>query len=252
MWPGCEPSAVNAEKPFPPIPSRASDITSDSRGERGSVARGARKTVDQSGRALGPRAIQTRERLLDATQALLEERSLRDISVVEIARNVETSPATFYQYFKDVPDATWHLAERAGQEVPALVAKIEAPWGGRKGFDNARALVTGYIEHWDAHRAVLRIRNLASEEGDRRFQKLRRDSSVPILEALAAKVKEAQAAGRLSEKNHPEASAAALASMLERLAAFRSELQALGVSREDLVETCARILVQAATGRSAP
>jgi len=216
------------------------------------MARGAKRTVDQSGRSLGPRALQTRQRLLDATEALLEERSLREISVVEIARSVETSPATFYQYFKDVPDATWHLAEQAGREAVALVEKIEAPWGGRGGFDTARELVSGFIDHWDAHRAVLRIRNLASEEGDRRFQKLRRETSVPLLDALGAKVREAQAAGRVSEKMKPEAAAAALLSMLERLAAFRAELEALGASREDLVETCARILVQAATGRAAP
>jgi len=216
------------------------------------MARGARKTVDQSGRALGPRALQTRERLLEATEALLEERSLRDISVVEIARSVDTSPATFYQYFKDVPDATLQLAEQAGTEIPPLVAMIEAPWGGRKGFETARDLVAGFIDHWDAHRAVLRIRNLASEEGDRRFQRIRRDASHPVLDGLAAKVKAAQGAGRLSREIHPYAAAAALASMLERLAAFHRELHALGIAREDLVETCARILVQAATGRAAP
>jgi AcrR family transcriptional regulator len=216
------------------------------------VARGARKPVDQNGRALGPRALQTRQRLLEATQALLEERGLRDISVVEIARKVETSPATFYQYFKDVADATLQLAEQAGAEVPGLVAKIEQPWTGRAGFEVARALVEGFIDHWDAHRAVLRIRNLASEEGDRRFQKARRDSTQPVLDGLAAKVREAQAAGRLPAQIHPYAAAAALASMLERLAAFHRELQAFGVSREDLVETCARILVQSTTGRTAP
>jgi len=208
--------------------------------------------VDQSGRALGPRALQTRQRLLDATRALLEERSLRDISVVEIARTVDTSPATFYQYFKDVPEATLQLAEQASREVPALVARIEQPWGGRKGLDAALELVAGYFDHWDAHRAVLRIRNLASEEGDRRFQRVRRDSTQPILEALAAKVEEAQKAGRLSDKIQPFAAAAALASMLERLAAFHREIQAFGATRQELVETCARILVQSATGRAAP
>jgi AcrR family transcriptional regulator len=216
------------------------------------VARGARKTVDQSGRALGPRALQTRQRLLDATRALLEERSLRDLSVVEIARNVDTSPATFYQYFKDVPDATLQLAEQASAEIPALVEKIQQPWGGMKGFDAARELVAGYFDHWDTHRAVLRIRNLASEEGDRRYQRVRREATQPILEALAAKVGEAQESGRLSEKIHPFAAAAALASMLERLAAFHREIQAFGATREELVETCARLLVQSATGRSAP
>jgi len=216
------------------------------------VVRGAKKTVDQSGRALGPRALHTRQRLLDATRALLEERSLRDISVVEIARNVDTSPATFYQYFKDVPEATLQLAEQACAEIPALVAKLEEPWGGRKGFEAARELVAAYFDHWDAHRAVLRLRNLASEEGDRRFQRVRRESIQPILEAFAAKVTDAQTSGRLSEKIHPFAAAAALASMLERLAAFHREIQAFGAQREELVETCARILVQSATGRSAP
>lgn len=214
------------------------------------MARGARKTVDQSGRALGPRALQTRQRLLDATEALLGERSLRDISVVEIARSVDTSPATFYQYFKDVADATLQLADQATAEIPPLVAKIERPWSGRKGLDAARELVAGYFDHWDAHRAVLRVRNLASEEGDRRFQRVRRASMQPILEALAAKVEEAQAAGRISEEVHSFAAAAALVSMLERLAAFHREIQAFGATREALVETCARILVQSATGRA--
>ena len=40
--------------------------------------------------------------------------------------------------------------------------------------------------------------------------------------------------------------------MLERLAAFHREIQAFGATRDDLVETCARILVQSATGRNAP
>jgi len=216
------------------------------------VARGARKTVDQSGRALGPRALQTRQRLLDATEALLGERGLRDISVVEIARSVDTSPATFYQYFKDVAAATLQLADQATAEIPPIAAKIERPWSGRKGLEAARELVADYFDHWDAHRAVLRVRNLASEEGDRRFQRVRRASMQPILEALAAKVAEAQQAGRISGEIHPFAAAAALTSMLERLAAFHREIQTFGATREALVETCARILVQSATGRSAP
>ena len=45
--------------------------------------------------------------------------------------------------------------------------------------------------------------------------------------------------------------AAALAAILERLAAYHQELEVLGVSREQLVETCARIVHQIVTGRSA-
>ncbi len=73
-----------------------------------------RKTVDQSGRALGPRALHTRQRLLDATVELLSQQSVRDLSVVEIAKRAGTSPATFYQYFKDVGEVTHkdHLYKR--------------------------------------------------------------------------------------------------------------------------------------------
>ena len=77
--------------------------------------------VDQSGRVLGPKAQQTRQRLLDATHALLARRGLRELRVVEIARKIGTSPATFYQYFSDVEEAVLSLAEQAGENVPAIV-----------------------------------------------------------------------------------------------------------------------------------
>jgi hypothetical protein len=112
--------------------------------------------------------------------------------------------------------------------------------------------VDAFIRHWDAHRAVLRLRNLAAEEGDRRFQRARRVALAPVLEHLAARVTEFQRAGRVSKELHPYAAAAALASILERLAAYHTELEYFGASREQLVETCARILLQSVTGRPAP
>jgi hypothetical protein len=48
---------------------------------------------------------------------------------------------------------------------------------------------------------------------------------------------------------HPYAAAAAMAAILERLAAYHRELEGFGMSRQDLVESCARILVQTLTGR---
>jgi len=59
--------------------------------------------------------------------------------------------------------------------------------------------VEAFIDHWDEHGAVLRVRNLAA--------------------------------------------------VLERLAAYRDELTAVGGSRADPVETSARLLHQTLTGR---
>ncbi|MFM7069395.1 MAG: TetR/AcrR family transcriptional regulator, partial [Actinomycetes bacterium] len=50
------------------------------------------------GRVPGRRGLATRQRLLDHTAALLATTSYRDLTVVDIAREAGTSPATFYQY----------------------------------------------------------------------------------------------------------------------------------------------------------
>ncbi len=208
--------------------------------------------VDQSGRALGPRALHTRQRLLDATVALLAERSVRDVSVVEIARKADTSPATFYQYFKDVGDATLVLADQAAEEMPAVLELIDGPWRGQKGLDTARAIVRAFVDHWDAYRAVLLVRNLWADEGDRRFMKVRRRALSPVIEHLAKLIETNQAQGRIAKEVHPAAAAAAMASILERLSAYHREIEYFGAGREELIESCARILFQTVTGRGAP
>ncbi len=216
------------------------------------MSEGETRAVDQSGRRLGPRALHTRQRLLDATVALLNERSVRDISVVEIARKANTSPATFYQYFRDVGEATLRLAEQAAEEMPAVIQLIDDSWRGQRGLDTARAIVAAFVDHWDTYRAVLLVRNLAADEGDRRFQKVRRQALSPVIVHLARKVEEAQEQGRIPNEVHASAAAAAMASILERLAAYHREIEYFGVTREHLVETCARILFQTVTGRSSP
>ena len=209
------------------------------------------KLVDQSGRTLGPRAAETRQRLLDATEELLATRKLRDLRVIDVARRVGTSPATFYQYFEDLEAAVLQLAERAALEVPAIVAEIAGSFDGAAGLPRARRIVEAFVAHWDAHRAVLRVRNLASEEGDARFLRVRRRVHGPVIEAFAEQVRRSQAAGRVAPEIHPYAAAAALAAILERLAAYHTALRALGVTREHLVETSARILLRTLTGTAA-
>ena len=115
-----------------------------------------------------------------------------------------------------------------------------------------KPLADAFIRHWDAYRAVLLVRNLAADEGERRFQKLRREALRPVLDALAEKIEECQTSATHAGDVHAYAAAAALVSILERLAACHKELEPLGVTRDDLVETCARIMYQTVTGRLAP
>ncbi len=205
----------------------------------------------QSGRLLGPRALRTRQRLLAATAKLLAERSVLDISVVEIAREADTSPATFYHYFKDVEEAALLLAEQAASEMPVMLELIDASWRGARGLETAREVVSAFLQHWESHHAVLLIRNLSADKGDGRFQRVRRDALGPVLEHLAERITEAQEAGRVSNQIHPYVAAAALTSILESISAHTRELERRAVTREQLVETCGRVLYQVVTGRSA-
>ena len=204
--------------------------------------------VAQTGRKLGPRALMTRKRLMEATEALLRERSVMDISVVEIARLGETSPATFYHYFKDVEDAVWRLANEIAHELPAALAEIDGDWNGSAGLLRARGLSEAFLDHWERHHAVLLVRNLAADKGDPRFQAARREALSPLLNRLAEIIEEGKKAGRVSRAIHPHVAAAAMMAILERLSAHHKNMRTFQASREDIVETCAQLIYQTLGG----
>jgi AcrR family transcriptional regulator len=213
-----------------------------------SSATAAPAAVALDGRPLGKRGAATRRRLLDATERLLESDGVRDVRVVDIAREVGTSPATFYQYFRDVEEAVLALTAEVGEELAPVDQLLHRPWTGPTGLDTARETVDAFLRYWDQHRAVLRTRNLAAQEGDPRFRQVRNNSLRRITDHLAAAVAESQAFGRVSPEISPMAAGAALVALLERMAAFHRDLEALGITRRDVVETTARILHQTVSG----
>ena len=133
-------------------------------------------------------------------------------------------------------------------DIAPLGELLSRPWDGDAGLPAARELVEEFMGYWDGHRAVLRTRNLAAQEGDRRFRDVRNESLRPLREGLAAKVEESQRAGRVGPEIAPMAAAAALAAMIERMAAFHTDLEPYGVTRAALVETTARIIFQTVNG----
>jgi AcrR family transcriptional regulator len=201
------------------------------------------------GRTIGKRGAVTRRRLLDATAALLADRGVLELRVVDIARAVGTSSSTYYQYFRDVDEAVLELADEIGRrDVEPLARVLDEPWNAAQGLERARALVDRFIHVWDDHSAVLRTRNLAAQEGDQRFRETRNRTNRPFLEGFAAQVRAHQAEGRIAPDLSPMAAAAALMALIERMAAFHSDLVSLGVSRDDVVETTARIVFDTVVG----
>lgn len=204
------------------------------------------------GRVIGRRAILTRRRILDATASLLREQGALDLKVIDVAREVGTSPATFYQYFADVEDAILCLAAELVERVPEFAGQIDGRWVDDDGLDRCRALVASYTGFWDEHGAVLRIMHLRADEREPRFRRVRNEYNNQFMVVMVERVREGQSAGRLPPGMDPDATAGAMLSVLDRLPSYRESFEKRGTSREAMVETIARILFGTLTGVRTP
>jgi AcrR family transcriptional regulator len=204
---------------------------------------------DQSGRNLGIRARKTRQRFLDATAKLLAERSILEITVTEIAKEVDSVSSLFYHYFKSVEDVAAQLASEASAEVPEMLRIIDGSWEGDAGLQRAHELASTYLEHWERNHGVLLLRNQAADRGDKLFLKIRKQALAPLINKLTEIITESQRQGRVAQDMHPYLAASALVSILEKLSAYGQTLRHFDASREDLVRTCARIINTTVTGQ---
>jgi AcrR family transcriptional regulator len=205
------------------------------------------------GRVPGRRGRATRQRLLECTRDLLTVTSYRDLKVIDIAREAGTSPATFYQYFADVEVAVLVLAEemaRRGHHLTAIIT--DGPWQGEDAHATAGRLVDAFLVFWDEHRPVLRVMDLATDEGDGRFQKIRVHLLNDITTALAAVTRTAQADGRFPSHLDPMATAGTLVSMLAHTAAHQYGFEFWGIRTAKLRQSMARQVSWGITGITPP
>jgi len=205
------------------------------------------------GRVPGRRGRATRQRLLECTSDMLTTTSYRDVKVIDIAREAGTSPATFYQYFADVETAILVLAEEMAQQGRHLTAIItDGSWAGPGAFATSLELVDAFLAFWDDHRPVLRVMDLATDEGDGRFQKIRVRLLNDITNALADVTRASQTAGGLPKAIDPMAAAGILVSMLAHTAAHQYGFEFWGIRTAKLRESMARQVSWGVTGITPP
>ncbi len=205
------------------------------------------------GRVPGRRGRQTRDRLLDATAELLQTRGYRELSVVEIARHVGSSPATFYQYFADVEAAVLVLAARLHEDGERLGDLISsASWSGRAGWEATLDFIDAFLDFWTTHVHVLRVIDLAIAEGDGRFREARIALLNPVTVALCEVVAEMQARERHPEDVKPNAQASVIISMLAHVAAHLDGLTGWGVGEKEARVSLARMTYWSLVGRKPP
>jgi len=214
------------------------------------VTTAAKRLRATDGRVPGRRGQATRRKLLDTTAALLETTSYRTIKVIDIAREAGTSPATFYQYFADVEQAVLVLAEEVARDAVQLTEFVRGDWSAEASDETARAVVERFMDFWEGHRAVLRVVELATEEGDLRFQRLRVRALNTLTESLRETIAEMQDRGELPNSVDPFATAGVLVSMLAHVGSHRYGFEFWGIRTASLVDSLTGILHWTVTGRA--
>lgn len=205
------------------------------------------------GRVPGRRGRATRTRLLECTAEMLNETSYRDLKVVEIARGAGTSPATFYQYFKDVEAAILVLGEEMATEGMALSELVRSrSWKGKAGYAASVELVDAFLDFWEKHRSLLRVVDLATLEGGQRARQVRTRFTHELTVSFSEVVDAFRKEGKLPADTDPMATGGVLVSMLGQVAAHRYGFEFWGIRTDDTRRSMARIIYTTLTGAKPP
>jgi AcrR family transcriptional regulator len=222
----------------------------------------AEQVATTDGRVPGERGRQTRRRLLDATVELLATTSWRSVKVTDIARQAQTSPATFYQYFANVEQAIQVLAEGMVEQAGQLADLVDGDWSEAASWDTAVTVTEGFLGYWEDNRAVFRVVDLATEEGEGQLRGIRVRALNAVTVALAQVIATSSpspspdggSAGATCSPAgvDPMAVAGTLVAMFASVSAHRYGFEFWGIRTRHLIDTQARTLHWAVTGRVAP
>ena len=126
------------------------------------------------------------------------------------------------------------LAEEMAADGERLVRLVEeGSWRGRSGYQTALALTDAFFEFWEEHRPVLRVVDLATDEGDHRFRNIRVKVLNAVVRELAAVIARFQEEGR-NTGVEPMAQAGTLVAMLASVAAHHAGFEYWGFRTDDV------------------
>jgi AcrR family transcriptional regulator len=94
----------------------------------------------------------TRQALLDAALALLEEQSLSSLGLREVTRAVGVAPTAFYRHFRSTADLGVALVEEAlGSLHPMIRTTVSTADGHGQRIQRAIELIAGHVDAYPAH-----------------------------------------------------------------------------------------------------
>lgn len=200
--------------------------------------------INKNGQQLGRKGMETRKRMMDAAQRLLATRSPFDLTALLITREAKAAPATFYVYFDDVQDVLYAMSADIASEIVDLFENDRLLRDPARYFEDAIGFVRAFNGVWDRHSDILLYRNLEADRGNPRFNALRTQGAIPIMNALFDRIGNSYPPATRPRRSAIYAEAVVFFVALERLAAAVHQYPEDGLSADDLMEAQARVLVR--------
>ena len=204
----------------------------------------------KSGQLLGAKGTRTRRKIMDATRALLAERSFADVRISDVARVAEIAQPNFYTYFASVEDVVRALAGEVS--LDPLARLLEPDWSTSEGLALARQFVEEAFVLWKTHQPVMALSWFFADKRHRDFPQLRINQVRSLYKGFESQIRRAQQARRIDPALQPRLAGYECVGLISSAATKFSLLVESGFSREQLIETNARLLRMIATGIAGP
>jgi AcrR family transcriptional regulator len=178
---------------------------------------------------------------MDAARDMLKTASPIELTAISVSRAAGIAPPSFYVYFADTRDLLLALAAEASEAMKAMQRHFEPPhlpaddpvgWAG--------AFVADFVAIWDAHCEALAYRNLEADRGDRDFDELRVESSLPVLNGLTDLMLAQRPPG--TPRVNVFSEAVIFYAVLERLATIERTTQAIRLQPKHYKTALARMI----------
>lgn len=181
---------------------------------------------------------------MDAAAGLLTNCSPVELTAVAIAKEAGMASATFYLYFRDVPDLLLAISESATSDMIAgFVASIVFLDRNRIAPDS-----TIFLEMlgcwWKRHGVILQYRAMEADRGEERFRLQRERWASVVLDRLFILFKEVDATQPVLDDVDAYADALVVFTAIERLAAAVQRERGLRISAERMRAAQVRMLVR--------
>ena len=137
-----------------------------------------------NGQRLGRKGRDTRERILAATNELLEEGD-QQISLSAVARKASLGMTSLYLYFNDLTELLAAALEPVmATAEDSYISLMRSHWPDAELRVRARAFVGAYHAFWVRHSRLLHLRNNMADRRDERMLVLRVRSAQPLMRLI--------------------------------------------------------------------